>query len=81
MPSGYLVGKKIDRSFIGEVGSPGAMPRQLREGLSAMDVWLNDIGSRAERRVTKDGLNAALSLKPRIEGPLNELGETPIKRR
>ena len=34
------------------------------------------------RRVTKDGLNAALSLKPRIEGPLNtNYDSSPGRRR
>jgi hypothetical protein len=40
-----------------------------REGLCRVDAWLSDIGSRAEKRVTKDGV-LPRDLKTRIEGPL-----------
>jgi hypothetical protein len=53
---GYFLGKEIDRSSTGEVGSTRSGAMVSREGLCRVDAWLSDIGSRAEKRVTKDGV-------------------------
>ncbi len=53
---GYFLGKEIDRSSTGEVSSTRSGAMVSREGLCTVDAWPSDIGSRAEKRVNKDGV-------------------------
>ena len=79
--TGYFLVKEIDCSFTGGVGSTRSDAMVNREGLCTVDGWPSDIGSRAEKRVNKDGV-LPLRLDLADRGPFKyEIASSPSRRR